>query len=260
MNFLFTGYSYSQGGLFTDPAVPIQDADLEFQNIILAYANSFNLGGRSSKFSVMIPYACVSGSAKFAGDTYPRDISGFADPRFELTVNFFGAPALSLKEFEGYKPDLIVGGSLQVTPPIGQYDSTKLVNIGTNRWSVKPEIGVSKTVGSLTAELAAGATLFSNNKDFFEGHTLEIDPIYSIQGHVIYNFKSGIWCALDGTYYWGGETTIDSVKGDTLQENTRIGATFSFPINRRNSVKLNTSSEMWHTRVFRPCRRTPKES
>lgn len=242
LNFLVAGYAYSQGGVIFDPAIPLQDADIETHNMILAYVHSFDLEGKSSKFNVVVPYACASGSAKFAGKSYSRDICGFGDPRFKLTVNFFGAPALSLKEFAGYKQDLIVGGSLQVTPPAGQYDSTKLVNISTNRWSFEPGIGMSKAVGPLTAELTAGVTFYSNNTNFLEGQTLEIDPIYSIQGHLIYNFKSGIWCALDGTYYWGGQTTLNDVKGDTLQENTRVGATLSFPINRHNSVKLFTSS------------------
>lgn len=240
LNFLVAGYAYSQGGVIFDPAIPLQDADIETHNMILAYVHSFDLEGKSSKFNVVVPYACASGSAKFAGKSYSRDICGFGDPRFKLTVNFFGAPALSLKEFAGYKQDLIVGGSLQVTPPAGQYDSTKLVNISTNRWSFEPGIGMSKAVGPLTAELTAGVTFYSNNTNFLEGQTLEIDPIYSIQGHLIYNFKSGIWCALDGTYYWGGQTTLNDVKGDTLQENTRVGATLSFPINRHNSVKLFT--------------------
>lgn len=242
MNFLLAGYDYSQGGVAADPAVPLEDANIEVHKLILAYVHTFDLWDLSSKFNVVVPYACASGSAKFAGEPKERDVCGFGDPRFRLTVNFYGAPALSMKEFEGYKQDTIVGTSLQITPPAGQYDSTKLVNIGTNRWSFEPEIGVSKAAGPLTMELAAGVTFYLDNTNYLEGQTLEIDPVYSIQGHIIYNFKSGIWCALNGTYYRGGQTAINGVQADTLQENTRVGATLSLPINRYNSVKLYTSS------------------
>jgi len=242
LNFLLTGYAYSQGGVASDPAVPLEDADIEVHKLILAYVHTFDLWGLSSKFNVVAPYACASGSAKFAGEPKERNVCGFGDPRFRLTVNFYGAPALSMKEFKGYKQDTIAGISLQVTPPAGQYDSTKLVNIGTNRWSFEPEIGVSKAVGPLTIEIATGVTFYSDNTNYLEGQTLEIDPIYSIQGHIIYNFKSGIWCALDGTYYWGGQTAVNGIEADTLQENTRLGATLSLPINRHNSVKLYTTS------------------
>lgn len=242
LNFLLAGYTYSQGGLSLDPSVPIQDPNLDVHTLILAYIHTFDLLGMSSKFNVVAPYACASGSAKFEGESKERNICGFADPRFKLTINVYGAPALSLKEFADYRQDVIVGTSLQVTPPAGQYDSSKLVNIGANRWSFEPEIGISKTLGPITMELMGGATFYSDNNDFLGGNSLEIDPIYSVQGHIIYNFKSGIWCSLDGTYYWGGKTIINGVKGDTLQENTRVGATLSLPVNRHNSVKLYASS------------------
>jgi len=242
LNFLLLGYSYSQGGISTDPASPLEDAELVVHTLISAYVHAFELEGMSSKISIVAPYACASGSAQAFGQLRERDICGLADPRFKLTVNFYGAPALSLKKFASYRQDVIVGASFQVSPPAGQYDSSKLLNIGTNRWSFEPEIGVSKAIGPLTAELAAGVTFYTENSDYFNGQTLEIDPIYSIQGHLLYNFKSGIWCALDGTYYWGGRTTIDGVQGDTLQENTRVGLTLATPINRYNSIKLNASS------------------
>jgi len=220
----------------------LEDANIEAHSMILAYVHTLDLWGMSGNFSLVAPYACASGSAKFAGESRERNICGFGDPRFKLAINVYGAPALSLKEFADYKQDIIVGTSFQITPPAGQYDSTKLLNIGTNRWSFEPEIGLSKSVGHLTMELTAGATFYSDNTDYLEGHTLEIEPVYSIQGHIIYNLKSNIWCSLDGTYYWGGQTAINGVKGDTLQENTRVGATLSLPINRHNSVKLYASS------------------
>jgi hypothetical protein len=236
MNFLLTGYTHSKGGVLTDPAIPIKNGEIEINSLILAYMRAFDLGGMSSNFSFVAPYACASGSGTFAGQPRTRDVCGLADPRFQLTINFLGAPALSLKEFAGYKQDTIMGASLKVTPPVGQYDSSKLVNIGTNRWSLEPGIGISKAFGPVTTELAGGVTLYSDNTDYFGSQTLAIDPIYSFQGHIIYNFKSGIWCALDGTYYWGGLTSVNGIEGDTLQENTRVGATLALPLNRHNSV------------------------
>jgi hypothetical protein len=157
-------------------------------------------------------------------------------------VNFYGAPALSLQEFAGYRQDLIVGASLQVSAPLGQYDADKLVNIGTNRWAVKPELGVSKAWGSWTLELATGVTFYSDNDDFLSGKTREQDPIYSVQGHLIYSFRSGVWGALNATYYTGGRATVDGVQGDNLQQNSRLGATVALPLDRHNSIKLYAST------------------
>jgi hypothetical protein len=116
------------------------------------------------------------------------------------------------------------------------------VNIGTNRWAFKPELGISKGLGPLTLELATGVSFYTDNRDFLGGQTRAQDPIYSIQGHVIYSLRSGIWLAVDGTYYTGGRTTIDGVEGNDLQKNWRVGLTVALPVNRHNSLKLYAST------------------
>ncbi|MGH8069303.1 MAG: transporter [Candidatus Entotheonellia bacterium] len=242
LNFLIAGYGYSAGGVVTDPSFPLEDGDVQIHSTVLAYAHAVDVWGTSGKFDVVLPFAWASGTATFRGQPRAREVSGLADPRFRFSVNLYGAPALSLQEFADYKQDLIIGASLQVSAPLGQYDSSKLLNIGTNRWSIKPEVGVSKALGPLTLELAAGVTFYTKNDDFLSGMTLEQDPIYSVQGHLIYNFGAGVWGALDATYYTGGRTTVDGVKGDNLQENTRLGVTLALPVNRHNSIKLYGST------------------
>jgi hypothetical protein len=238
MNFLIAGYAYTQGGLSVDPSVPLTNANLQTHNTVLAYARSIELGGQSGKFDVIVPYAWLSGNAEYAGQPVERETSGFGAPLLRLSMNFIGAPALSIKEFAGYQQDLIVGGSLQVEVPSGQYDADKLVNIGSNRWFVKPELGVSKAWGPLALELATAATLFGDNEDFFGGHLLEQDPIYSLQGHLVYTFQSGIWAALTGTYFTGGRTIVDGVTENDLQKTTRAGVTLALPVNRHHSIKF----------------------
>jgi hypothetical protein len=238
MNFILLGYGYSQGSVLADPSVPLENASIKIHGPVLGYARSVNLGGMSGKIDAILAYVCASGSAEFAGEPMERNVCGLIDPRFRLSVNLYGAPALTLKEFASYKQDIIIGASIQVGVPLGQYDSDKLVNIGTNRWFIKPEAGVSKALGPLILELAAGVTFYTPNNDFLDGKEKEQDPLYSLQGHLVYGFKSGVWVALDSTFYRGGQTTIDGVEGDDLQENSRIGLTVALPVNRHNSIKL----------------------
>ena len=242
LNFLLAGYGYAAGGVATDPALPLQNAHLQVHSALLAYARSLDVWGKSGKIDVVVPYAWLSGAADFEGQPREREVSGFANPRFRFSVNFYGAPALSLQEFASYKQDLILGASLQVSPPLGQYDADKLVNIGTNRWFVKPELGISKALGPLTLELTTGVTFYTDNHDFLGGKTRAQAPIYAAQGHVSYNLGAGIWVALDGTYYTGGRTTVDGVEGNDLQKNTRLGVTVALPVNRHTSVKLYGST------------------
>jgi hypothetical protein len=242
LNFLIAGYAYSEGGLSTSEASPIKDAHLRIHTEVLAYARALDVWGKSGKVDVILPYSQLSGSAMVGGQPREREISGLNDPRFRFSVNFYGAPALSMQEFANYRQDLLIGASVQVSAPVGQYDSSKLVNLGTNRWFIKPDIGISKTVGPLTLELTAGVIFFTKNDDYFGGTTLEQDPVYSTQAHVICHFRSGIWGALDGTYDYGGRTTVGGVRNDDVQKNSRWGATLALPVNRNNSIKLYAST------------------
>jgi hypothetical protein len=238
LNFLLAGYGYTEGDLSFDPSVPIEDADLRTNSAVVAWARSLGVRGRSAKVDVILPYTWLSGQALFEGEARQRDVSGFADPRFRYSVNLYGAPALSLEEFPGYRQDVIIGASLQVSVPLGQYDDTKLVNIGTNRWAFKPELGISKAWGSWIVDMAVAAVLYTDNTDFLGDGTLSQDPMYAVQGHLVRGFRSGIWVALDGTWYRGGETTVNGVEADSLQRNTRFGLTVAIPVDRRNSVKI----------------------
>jgi hypothetical protein len=129
LNFLIAGYAYSQGGLSTDPALPIEDAHLKIHGAVVAYARSLDVWGKAGKFDVIVPYAKLSGTALVAGEPRDRECAGFGDPRFRLSVLLYGAPALSLKEFASYRQDTIIGASFQVSAPGGQYDPSRAVNL-----------------------------------------------------------------------------------------------------------------------------------
>jgi len=242
VNFAIAGYAYTQGAVPFDASLPVKNAQLKTSNAVLAYARVFDVWGQSGKFDAIVPYTGLSGTAEVAGQPFERNVTGFADPRFRLSVNLYGAPALTLQEFRNFEQDLIIGASLQVSVPASQYDSSRVVNIGTHRWSFRPEVGISKAVGPWTLEFQAAATLFTDNRDFYGGHTRSQDPIYSLQGHVIYGFRSGVWASLDATTFAGGRTTLNGVRGDDRQQNWRVGGTLAFPVDVHHSIKIYASS------------------
>ena len=152
MNFLIVGWAWTEGGLWFDSGGPIVDPKLTTTGPILAYARTLDIFGKSGKFDVILPGTQLSGSALYRGEPVERDITGLSDPLARLSVSLLGAPAMSAKQFRSYRQDVVVGASLQVSVPVGQYDSSRLINLGTNRWIAKPEIGVSKTWGRWTVE------------------------------------------------------------------------------------------------------------
>lgn len=239
---LLTGYSYTEGNLSFDPSVPVENADLRTNSAVLVLARTLDVRGRSAKLDVVLPYTWLSGTALVDGEPRRREVSGFADARLRYSVNFSGAPALSLREFQAYRQNLIIGGSLQLTVPVGQYDDDKAVNIGTNRWALKPELGMSKAWGPWSLDVAVAATLFTDNRDFLGDGTVAQDPLYSLQSHIVYDFPSRAWIALDGTWYYGGRTTVNDLRQDTLKNDTRLGLTLVQPLTRHFVFRIYAST------------------
>ena len=242
LNFLLGGYAHSRGDVLLDPTIPVTNVSANVDTLVLGYVRSLDLWGKSGSVGLVLPYARISAQGDVGGQESSATRSGTADPVLRLAINLLGAPALSPEKFREYRQDTIVGTSLVVSAPWGQYDGTKLVNIGTNRWSYKPEIGVSQGLGAWILEGAFGVTFFSDNDDFFGGQTRKQDPLYAAQGHVIYAFNPGLWAALNTTYYAGGRTAVNGVLNNDLQQNSRWGATLSKSVDRRNSFKLYFSS------------------
>jgi hypothetical protein len=248
LNFLLAAYAYSRGDVLLDPSLPVSAAKAAIDTLLLGYVRSLDFWGRSGSIGLVLPYARVSASGQIStsGQVEPQPAnvtrSGFGDPALRLAVNFHGAPALSPAKFREYKQDTIVGASLVATAPWGQYDGSKLVNLGTNRWSFRPEVGVSHALGAWILEGAFGATFFTDNHDFFGGHTRKQDPLYAAQAHAIYYFDPGLWAALDLTCYAGGRTSVDGSLNDDLQQNSRWGATFGKTLDLHNALKLTFSS------------------
>lgn len=241
MNFLGMGVIFQSGDVATDPATLLEDAEVDVFTPVLAYARAIDLWGRSAKVDVVAPYHCMEGSAYVQGMRYERDVCGLGDPAVKLSVNLIGAPATTLADLPRYRQDLIFGVGLRVGAPAGEFDSDKLLNPGANRWTIQPEAGLSKTVGRWTFESILSAKWFTDNDEFFGGVRREQEPIYALQGHLIYTFRPATWVALDANGFRGGRTEVDGRKGDDLQRNSRWGVTLALPLNRHHSLKLAAS-------------------
>ena len=241
-NFALLAFGHTQGDVLVDPSLPVRDVSAVLNSTILLYGRTFGLFGRSASVGVGLPYAWGSAEGE-VGETFHRVTrSGLADARLRLAVNLLGGPALTLAEFARRRPGTTLGTSLVVQAPSGQYDGTKLINLGTNRWSFKPELGVSRPFGRLYLEFYAGAWIFSDNDDFFGGQRREQDPVGSFQVHSSYTFRPRLWVAANATYFTGGRSALDGVAKDDRFSNSRIGLTAAFPLGRRQSMKVAWAS------------------
>lgn len=241
-NFLVVAYTRTTGDVVFDPALPFSDVSARLNAGVLGYARTFAAAGRQASATLGLPYVRGTVEGNVGENRREAYRSGPGDARLRLAVNLMGSPALTPAEFAKRTPATTLGASLVVVAPIGQYESRKLINIGTNRWAFKPELGLSHPVGRWSFDAYAGVWLFMDNDAFYTGSSVrEQDPIGSFQAHVSYTFRPRLWLALDANYYRGGQTTLDGVGNDDEQSNSRFGLTLSLPIGARQSLKLNWS-------------------
>jgi len=157
--------------------------------------------------------------------------------------------AMDLSQFMKWKQKTLIGASLTVTAPFSQYDPKVLVNTGTNRWAIKPEVGLSHRHGRWLLDGYLGVWFFTENDDFFSNgtsahtaNTRSQNPLGALEGHLSYDIRNRLWVSADGNYWYGGAVSLNGVRSaGTLQANSRIGATASFPVSKHQSLKVSYS-------------------
>ena len=205
------GFGYSHGGVVTDPTFPLEDLDAKIIAPSLAVVRSFRLLGKTAQASVALPYAWGDASATIAGVRQSTSRSGLSDMRLRFSWLLVGAPAASMGEIAKAPRKTIVGTSLSIVTPTGQYFPEKLINLGTSRWSFKPELAISQPIGNRwLLDFYSGIWLFTKNDSFYPGSSERTqNPLGSFQGHISYNIQPLLWVALDWTYYTGGRSSVD---------------------------------------------------
>ena len=240
-------YSFFDGSLLFEGTIPITGANARVSVSIFNYTHSLRLFGRTANFTGSLPYGIGNLRGTVVGAEAFAYRSGLLPASFRFSVNLVGGPAMNVAEFRKWRQKTIVGISLRLVPKTGQYDPTKLINFGANRWAFKPELGFSRRWGHWILDTYGGAWFYTANPEFFSHNqfssgtnTQTQSPIGSFEGHLSYDFKPRLWVSLDANYWFGGTTSLNGVENfSTLQKNSRIGATAAIPLTRHQSVKLS---------------------
>jgi hypothetical protein len=238
--FVIGGFGRSQGPIVLDPSLDVDNVQGDLWITTLGIGRVFGLAGRQARMLAVVPIASGDVAGQVHGASERQPLNGAVDPRFKISVGLHGAPALTVSEF-GRAPrgTLLIGASLTVAPPWGQYEPAQLVNLGYNRWAFKPELGVSRQIDRWTIEGIAGIWLFTDNHEYFPGAARRRqEPVASWQGHVSYALPHRTWIAFDGTWFGGGQTRVDETVTPDRQRNSRLGATFSVPLPAQQSLKF----------------------
>jgi hypothetical protein len=248
-NAVILGYAFNDGSIFFGTVLPITDASGRYSVPNLTYYHSISFFKRSANITGTLPYVVGTFQGEVNESEQQIYRSGMADSIFRCSVNLFGGPAMPTKNFMKWKQKTLLGASIEVVAPTGQYYSSHLINPGSKRWAFKPELGYSRRWRDWILDAYGGVWLFTTNSNYLTGsefshrqNTLTQAPMGAIEMHLSYDAKPRLWVSVDDNYWYGGETTVNNVlKIGTLQSNSRIGGTLSIPLSKHQSVKFSYS-------------------
>lgn len=246
---LATGWT--DGDIFFNPVLLIEDTTFEVYALGGGYVRTFDWWGKTGRIDIKLPYGSGRWEGLVNGELTTVRRRGFFDPRVRFSWNLYGAPALRGKEYIRFRQEnpvnTTVGVGLEIVFPVGDYNETKLINLGRNRWVLHPQLGVLHQRNKWQFELTGSVFLFGDNDEFWNGNKLERDPLWFLQSHVVYAFKPGWWAGISGGFAHGGRSEIN---GDPKPDDVRaryIALSLGVPINKSQSLKFTYFTSDTHT-------------
>lgn len=239
VNFLGIGYNYSDGDIFFDPLLLIEDGVFKLHGVGVSYIRTLAFMGKSARVDFTLPYKAGRWEGLLDGEFVSVRRRGPGDARARFSVLLYGGPAETMQEFaKSEKSNTVVGAALAVTMPTGDYNSGRLINLGANRWVIRPQMGVTHSRGKWTGEVTGSFYFYADNNHFWQETKLETDPLFAIQAHLIYSFRPGLWASVSTAYGWGGEATVNGDAKNNPSGNWLTALSFGFPINRKQGIKI----------------------
>lgn len=246
-NAVTLAYSFFDGNIIFNGALPITGATARVNVAVFNFTHSLSFFGRTANVLVVVPYGVGNFHGTVAETPTNAYRSGLLDSELRFSVNLIGGPAMDLSQFSKWRQKTLLGVSIRVVAPAGQYDPTRLINYGANRWAFRPEVGFSRRWGHWVLDAYAAVWFFTTNPEFFSRNRFNPavtaqseSPVGVFETHLSYEVKPRFWASLDGNFWNGGRTSLNGVENPTtLQRNSRIGTTVSVPVSRHQSLKFS---------------------
>ena len=242
-SFLGGGYANTSADIYFDPALSLNDVSMEVDTWAAKFIHSYDFLGKSARIDITLPYQHGHWQGLVNGEKTAISRDGMADSIVRFGVNLFGGPALKGREYIQYRrsanSETIVGAGVAIRLPTGQYDQDKLINLGKNRYALRPQLGVVHVSGPWTVELTAEVSIFSDNDDFYTGSRLEEAPLYFVHGHLLYSFRPGLWLGVSSGFDDGGQVKIDGTVRTKNKRNTGYALNVAYPLTAKSGLRIN---------------------
>ncbi len=233
-NFVTASYIRNDANIALDPVLGIEDATMSLDTWAVSYLRTFELLGKSAQIRIVQPWQDGSWSGMVNDSPVATRRRGLADTELRLAVHLLGAPPLEGKAYAAYRAsrpiETVAGIALSVQVPTGEYMDDKLINLGTNQFTFRPEIGIVHDRGRWSFEASGMVSFYTDNNSYFNGNKLEVDPLYFVQGNILYRFQPNLWVAAGAGYTIGAESTVNGVENDDRRENILLGAAVGYSV------------------------------
>jgi hypothetical protein len=247
INQLELAYAFVHGNAAIDSSLAITGANLNLNQGTVDYTRYFGLFHRTMWVEAAVPVATLDGS--ISGLNIGGSIAGAGDSSYAVTLLVKGGPALSVAQFDNYRPTTTVGVSVTVTAPTGLYDADKILNLGSDRWSVKPELALVYPFGpdeKWQLDAYANGYFYTDNTAYHGREILRQEPLAGLEGHISYSFNDSVWASLDTRYSFRGTTLVDGVNQNNPQMNVILGSEVNVSINARHSLLFEIAKALVH--------------
>ncbi|MBW0147181.1 transporter [Marinobacter arenosus] len=242
-NFGGIAFAHTEADIYFDPTLRLENVELTQDTWAAKYIRTFEALGKSARLDITQAYQRAKWTGLVNGVPASTSRVGWSDTLVRVAMNVYGAPPLRGQEFARYRAtagrETIVGVGLVLRLPTGGYEEDKLLNLGENRFVFRPQLGVIHSRGNWTTELTGEVALHAENDDFFNGNSLEQEPLYFVHGHLIYSLGPGQWAGISLGYNHGGESRINGVDQDDVRQNVGWKLSYAHPVTPVSGLKVS---------------------
>jgi hypothetical protein len=242
LDIVAAGYAHTDATIPSDPVIRLENATVEIDTWLASYIHTFALLDKSARIEIRQPWQSGQWTGTLNGTPTTVEREGWGDTIARFAVNLIGAPPLDGKAYRDYRAtadnETIVGAALMMQLPTGEYMKDKLINLGANRFTFRPQLGAVHRMANWSFELTGAVAFFTDNDEFFNGNKLKQDPLFTLDSHVVYTFRSGFWSALSVGLAAGGETSVNGNDKNDRREDVGWALSAGYPITNWLGVKV----------------------
>lgn len=227
-----------------------QGFNIKTDTALISYTHYFNFFGKTAAVVASLPYVMLEGDLELSSGTIDVfDEGGITDPYFQFYTPLVGADGLELESFVRKEPGFIAGIFGAARPPIGEYDSSKPANPGSNRWELRVGMPIQYIIGlptqQTTFEFVPVLYFFEDNGDTMGGDTVGQDPLLHLEAHITRDFNRMFWGSLNTLYAVGGKTTLNGAEQDDKLEYLGGGCTIGARLTRSIGANVSVGTDIW---------------